>query len=202
MDVIMALTTMLPFIVVVSAVLTASVSALLLWLYKRAVVRSMSASSGAPPPVSRIDLPGVSGKDSGLTITKVGAGDPVSGKGHTAWKATSASLRRIGVVYTVAGLAYACVLSLPWMVTAGGGFSLTRLLWLVVCYAWPTVVTLLLVVTTTRRQGYFLAGVYFGLVVAVSSIALIRNPEAGASDLIYLWIFAGDSMNQVIFYVC
>jgi hypothetical protein len=198
MDVTTALTGMLPFIVVVSAVLTAIVSVLLLWLYKRAVVRSMSASSGTPPPVSRANLPGVPGKGSGLTMTTVGAGDPVSGKGHAAYKATSASLRRIGVVYTLAGLAYAFVLSLPWMVTAGGGYPLTRLLWLVVCYAWPTVVTLLLVVTTTRRQGYIVAGVYFGLVVAVSSVALVRNPGAGAGDLIYLWIFANGAATVLL----
>jgi hypothetical protein len=51
----------------------------------------------------------------------------------------------------------------------------------------------LLVVTTTRRQGYIVAGVYFGLVVAVSSVALVRNPGAGAGDLI---------MNRATFYVC
>ena len=190
MDLTTALTGMLPFIVLVSAVLTAIVSVLLLWLYKRAVVRSMSASSGAPPPVSRVNSPVVPSKSPGLTITTIGAGDPVAGVGHAAYQATSASLRRLGIVYMVAGLAYAFVLSLPWMVTAGGGFPLTRLLWLVVCYAWPTVVTLLLVVTTTRRQGYIVAGIYFGLVVAVSSIVLMRNPAAGAGDLIYLWIFA------------
>ena len=198
MDVTTALTGMLPFIVVVSAVLTAIVSVLLLWLYKRAVVRSMSASAGAPPPVSRVSLPGVSGKSPGLTMTTIGTGDPVAGMGHAAYQATSASLRRIGVVYIVAGLAYAFVLSLPWMVTAGGGFPLMRLLWLVVCYAWPTVVTLLLVVTTTRRQGYIVAGVYFGLVVAVGSIVLARNPGTGAGGLIYFWIFANGAATMLL----
>ena len=189
MDVTTALTGMLPFIVVVSAVLTAIVSVLLLWLYKRAVVRSMSAGSGTPPPVSRANLPGLPGKGSELTMTTVGAADPVSGKGHAAYKATSASLRRIGVVYTVAGLAYALVLSLPWMVTAGGGFPLTRLLWLVVCYAWPTAITLLLVATTTRRQKIIVASVYFGLVVSVWGIALAHNVGLGLNELIFFWLF-------------
>jgi hypothetical protein len=56
----------------------------------------------------------------------------------------------------------------------------------------------LLVVTTTRRQGYIVAGVYFGLVVAVSSVALVRNPGAGAGDLIYLWIFANGAATVLL----
>lgn len=79
MELTTALTGMLPFIVLVSAVLTALASALLLWLYRRAVVRSMSAGTGSSSPVSQTSAPLVTSGTPGLTITTVGAGDPVSG---------------------------------------------------------------------------------------------------------------------------
>jgi hypothetical protein len=185
-----ALTGMLPFIVLVSAVLTAIASALLLSLYRRAVVRSMRAGTGSVPPASRANVPLVTSGTPGLTITTIGAGDPVSGAGQAAYATTSASLRCLGSVYTIAGLAYAFVLSLPWMLTAGGGFPLTRLLWLAVCYAWPTTVTLLLVTTTTLRQRVMVAGVYFGLAVSFGGIALACNAGLGLNELVFIWLFA------------
>ena len=101
MDLTTALTGMLPFIVLVSAVLTAIVSALLLWLYRRAVVRSMSGSSGSTLPASWADAPAGPDETAELTITTVGADDPVTGKGPAVYQSTSASLRRLGIVYTV-----------------------------------------------------------------------------------------------------
>lgn len=190
MDLTTALTGMLPFIVVVSAVLTAAVAVLLLWLYRRAVVHSMSISAGSVPAVSAERDSAVHSRASKLTITTVNAADSMTGAGIATYQATSASLRRLGTIYMIAGLAYAFVISLPWMLTADGGFPLTRLVWLMVCYAWPAIITLLLVVTTTRRQDYIVAGIYFGLVVAVSSVVLVRNPGAAAVDLVYLWLFA------------
>jgi len=190
MDLTTALTGMLPFIVMVSAVLTAAVAVLLLWFYRRAVVHSMSISAGSVPAVSGVRDSAVQSRTSKLTITTLNAADSMTGAGIATYQATTASLRRLGTIYTIAGLAYAFVISLPWMLTAAGGFPLTRLVWLMVCYAWPAIITLLLVVTTTRRQDYIVAGVYFGLVVAVSSIVLVRNPDAATVDLVYLWLFA------------
>ena len=71
----------------------------------------------------------------------------------------------------MAGLAYAIVLSVPWMLAADGGFPLTRFLWLVACYAWPTAVTLLLVATTTHRHRVIVAGIYVAVIIAIGTIA-------------------------------
>ena len=92
MDLTTALTGMLPLIVLVSAILTAIVSAMRLRLYKRAVVRAMSTSSEAAPSPSHDDAPIAPSEPSPLTITKVGAGDPVSGADQVAYQVNSASL--------------------------------------------------------------------------------------------------------------
>ena len=190
MELTTALTGMLPFIVLLSAVLTAIASALLLWLYRRAVVRSMRAGTGSAPTASQASAPRVANRTPRLAISTVSAGDPVSGAGQAAYAATSASLQRLGSVYVLAGLAYAIILSLPWMMTAGGGFPLTRFLWLAVCYAWPAAITLLLVVTTSSRQRFIVAGIYCGFVVAAGGLALVRNPALGPGDIIFFWLFA------------
>jgi hypothetical protein len=190
MDLTTALTGMLPFIVMVSAVPTAAVAVLLLWFYRRAVVHSMGISAGSVPAVSGVRDSAVQSRTSRLTITTLNAADSMTGAGIATYQATTASLRRLGTIYTIAGLAYAFVISLPWMLTAADGFPLTRLVWLMVCYAWPAIITLLLVVTTTRRQDYIVAGVYFGLVVVVSSIVLVLSPGAATVDFVRLWLFA------------
>jgi hypothetical protein len=190
MDLTTALTGMLPFIVLISALLTASCSALLLWLYRRAVVRSMSKSAGLAAPT-----PQVEGRQAPSTSPQVALRTEtgaclVSGGALAAYRATSASLRRLGSVYAVAGLAYAAVMSVPWMVTAGGGFLPTRLLWLLACYAWPGVLTLLLVATTAWRGKAAIAGIYFAMMALIGAIALVCTPTLKPGELIFFWFFA------------
>jgi hypothetical protein len=191
MDLTTALTGMLPFIVLVSAVLTAIVAELLLWLYRRAVLRSMTVSSGllaSPPPQAQ--GPKAPAGSPELTVTGIGGDAPVSREARDAYKGTSVSLRRLGAVYAVAGLAYAVVMSLPWMIGAEGGFSLTRLSWLIICYAWPGVLTLPLVAATASRERFMIIGLYFALVAVVGTIALVRNPGLGIGQLVFFWLFA------------
>jgi hypothetical protein len=48
------LTGMLPSVLLVSAALTAPLALLALWLYRRAVLRSMALAAGAPPPEAEL----------------------------------------------------------------------------------------------------------------------------------------------------
>jgi hypothetical protein len=189
-DLTTALTGMLPAIVLLSMVFTAIVSIALLRRYRLAVVRSMSASSASTPAITQSDTSVVPLESSRLAVTTVGVEDAVYEEGLAAYQATSGSLRRLGMVYTVAGLCYALILSLPWLLTAEGGFSLMRLLWLFVCYLWPAIVTLLLVFATTARQKTIIVGVYFGFVAVMGSVALARNPDLDPGQLIFFWSFA------------
>lgn len=190
MDLTVILTGMLPFIVLVSAALTAIASLLLLRLYRRAVIRAMGTGSGtaSPPPPPRSQRPPDTGQE--LGIVTVTSRDSVGDEAQAAFDATSASLRRLALVYVLAGLAYAVILALPWMITAGGGFPPTRFLWLLVCYGWPIVLTLLLVAATTRRQRAWITGLYFSAAICVAALALLRNAALDAGQLAYFWLFA------------
>jgi hypothetical protein len=70
MDLTTALTGMLPFIVVISTVLTAIGASLLFGLYGRAVLRSMNVSSGLRAPPRQPQGPKVQSGSSGLTGLK------------------------------------------------------------------------------------------------------------------------------------
>jgi hypothetical protein len=188
MDPTVALTGMLPAIVILSALLTAAASALLLWLYRRAVVRAMAAGSG--PPEAEPRLPPLPRARRTLPVVQLAPGEPVSAAARSAYRATSASLRRLGLVYLAAGLAYATLLCLPWMIRAGDGFPATRFLWLLVCYGWPTVLTLWLVAATAPGPRVTVGALYGALVVAVGGVAVARNPDLDPADLVFFWLFA------------
>ncbi|MET0056688.1 MAG: hypothetical protein ABW108_17915, partial [Candidatus Thiodiazotropha sp. 6PLUC10] len=124
MDLTTALTGALPFIILVSAVLTMIFSFLLLWLYRRAVIRSMGASGGSNTPTTVASTQVAADNLSPLTITTLKDKALLQGRAKVLFDATSVSLQRLALVYGVAGVIYALVLSLPWMITAGGGFPL------------------------------------------------------------------------------
>ncbi|MBS0542993.1 MAG: hypothetical protein JSR40_04555, partial [Proteobacteria bacterium] len=108
-------TGMLPFVVLVSAALTAPVSMALLALYRRAVLRSMAERGEAatdarpeapatvlPPPAVELQLEFFTGP-----ATAVPAATQVR---------AARALRRAGAVQLAGGIAYAAVLAAAWMV--------------------------------------------------------------------------------------
>jgi hypothetical protein len=191
MNVKTALTGALPAIIIVSALLTAVVSMFLLWLYRRAVVRAMSAQAGvvvtpvaSAPVSSRV----VSGSLPVLTIIdstpKLGE-PPQGGTGYT--QATQ-SLKQTVLVYATGGLVFALIMALAWVIAAGRGFSVVRFLLLLSYYSWPIILVVSLLTPTGRSR---IIPVYAAIVLAFIGIALIRNPDdLTVGQLVYLWFFA------------
>lgn len=181
-------TGMLPFVVLVSAALTAPVSMALLALYRRAVLRSMAERGEAatdarpeapatvlPPPAVELQLEFFTGP-----ATAVPAATQVR---------AARALRRAGAVQLAGGIAYAAVLAAAWMVfTLDSGLPLMRFLWLLVCHAWPAVLGIALVAAATRRQRLHIAGLYFALLLALALVALARNPELTAAQEAAFWL--------------
>ncbi len=181
-------TGMLPFVVLVSAALTAPVSMALLALYRRAVLRSMAEGGEAatdarpeapaavlPPPAVELQLEFFTG--------------PARSVPAAAQVRAARALRRAGAVQLAGGIAYAAVLAAAWMVfTLDSGLPLMRFLWLLVCHAWPAVLGITLVVAATRRQRLQIAGLYFALLMALAIVALARNPELTAAQAAGFWL--------------
>jgi hypothetical protein len=181
----------LPVIILVSAALTAIFSLILLRLYRRSVIRSMATSgySKAPTPPETTDTIASPTKPPPLTITTLLDEKVLTGRAKTAYEATSASLQRLSLIYGMAGTLYALVLSLPWMLTAGGGYPLVRLLWLFACYVWPAVIVVVLVAATTPRQKKLIFAGYFSFILFIGAIATARNPDSSFGQLLFFWLY-------------
>jgi hypothetical protein len=132
------------FIILASAALTALVSIFLLWRYRRAVLRAMSAHAGATetptPPIGTAR--GAAGGIRPLALTKVDHTTALSAtpEANATYQGATRSLRRAALVYAGAGLVYALVFALAWAFVAEGEFLPFRTLLLVSYYVWPVVI--------------------------------------------------------------
>src|SRR5689334_7719445 len=100
-----ALTGVWPFILIVGALLTFPVSAVLLWLYRRAVLRGMKKSRDADVPIADT----VTTPDAVLKLLQfVSLEPPAAGCG------TLRGPSGAGVVYVAGGAAYAAVMATAW----------------------------------------------------------------------------------------
>lgn len=197
MNAIVAVTGMLPAILLVSAALTAAISMLLLWLFRRAVLRSMNASAGiAPAPAAPPPEPTGTARNGppeagpALAIIPVREDGPWARGVVDAYRASSASLLRLAAVYVLAALFYAVIMTLPWLAGADGGLPLLRVAWLIACYVWPGVLGVLLVTSSPGRMRVVVLGGYVALLATIAAAALLRNPELTLSQLLYFWLFA------------
>lgn len=180
-------TGMLPTLMLASAALTAPVSLFLLWLYRRAVLRSMAGQAGTPATAADADAqPAAEGPSlqmRHIDAATLDATPPV-------YQRALRSLLSATTVYVVAGLAYALVLTGAWLVfTRDEGFVLARVLWLLSCYAWPTALAVGMLTAVSRGQRTLVALAYFAMLFAVAIFGLVRNAELSPAQLIYFWLF-------------
>jgi hypothetical protein len=181
-------TGVLPALLLVSAALTAIVSAWLLRRYRRAVITSMARHAGADPPVDRMPLATTGGP--GLQVMTIDpASAPMRAEARRSSVTDQAAWKAAGV-YAAAGLAYAVVLALPWMVMGGGGLPVGRFVWLVACYLWPVTFAAGLVAAVGRPHRLLIAAAYAAIVVAAAGFALARNPELTPWQLAFFWLYA------------
>lgn len=180
-------TGMLPFLLLASAALTAPVSIALLALYRRAVLRSMATVGGAGDSAAEAVIhPATQQPLEALQLRLI---DPAAQPDTPARATIQRSLLTITLVYTAAGLSYALVLGGAWLFfTRSDGFVLSRFLWLLSCYAWPTALGIGLLVAISRRQRLAVAGAYFAMLFAVAIYGLARNAELSFGQLATFWL--------------
>ena len=181
-------TGLLPELMLAAAALTAPVSLFLLWLYRRAVVRSMAEQAGAPAAMpasgSHINSEAPSLRIRVIDAASMDAATPPF------YEQARRSLLSGTTVYVAAGLAYALVLTSAWLVfTRGDGFVLSRFLWLLSCYAWPTALAVGMLAAVSRGQRLLVALAYFGMLFAVAIYGLMRNAELSPAQLVSFWMY-------------
>ena len=180
-----ALTGMLPFVVLLAAALSLPLCFLLLRLYRASLLKGMDARAGtaAPAPAARVQ-PG-----------------PPAVPLHIAHldqrPAASAAIVRLAVrgpwqlaaVYAGSGIAYAAVMTAGWLLaTHDDNVVWTKLTILFWVYFWPAVLAVLLVAAYDRVRRWQLLGAYFGVLAALMAAALARSPDLTLIQVPLLWL--------------
>jgi hypothetical protein len=92
-------------------------------------------------------------------------------------------------VYTVAGTCYALIVTIGWLAaTHDRAIVWTKVAFLFWLYLWPTVIAVVLVAAYNPARRWRLCAGYFFVLLAISGIALARNPDIGIGQLLLLWI--------------
>jgi len=182
----LALTGMLPAVLIGAAALAFVVSLLLLKLYRRAVLRSMNerGSGGSPPSPEPTGTP----PEATLTVEQFAINKETVASGDALREALTAPWRA-ALIYAGAGAAFAAIMTGAWLLaTRDATLSATKLLLLFWTYFWPAALTANLVAGSTRaaRIQVFLA--YFAVMLAVIVWALARNPQMGWHELPVFWL--------------
>ena len=181
----LALTGQLPFVVLAAAVLALPLSFFLLWLYRRAVLRSMRGRSGAAvPPTS--SAPTSSPPSSGIELTFGGVSSrpPLVPNAETLFHQASRGPWQAAAIYGVAGGAYALAMTMVWLIATREQFLPVRFLWLFWTYAWPVVLTVNLVAGSTAPKKAYLALGYFAVLGVLAAIAVALSPQLTIGQLI------------------
>ena len=182
MDAKLALTGALPFLLIFAAVLSAPLCALLLALYRRAVISGIARHSGGGVVPAN---PAVGVSLQPLEILQLQAGNVAFNT--PLWRHARLLPWRSAAVYLAAGLVYALVMS-------GAFLSSSQMAWLpfrgtvlVLTYLWPALLAVMLVAAYDPRHRLGLLAAYFGLFLLVSVVASPEATLAAAGDALLLW---------------
>lgn len=181
-------TGMLPTLMLAAAMLTAPVSLFLLWLYRKAVLRSMAGEAGTVPPDSDTSAAPPITTLAPLQMQRIDAAT-LDSANPPLYQRARRSLTSVTTIYVIAGLTYALILTSAWLnLKTDDGFVLTRFLWLMSCYGWPTALAVGMLAAVSRGQRALVILAYFAMLFAVAILGLVRNAELRPAQLITFWL--------------
>jgi hypothetical protein len=174
---------------VLGVILAGPISAGLIWLYRRAVKKSMRARK---TPLTKTELPSI-------TVPPVGSHEkapafpavvhasstPITTAARELYGQLLRSPWRLATIYVIGGFCFAVIMTVA--TVAGEEFTPLRLLVLFWIDAWPIILTINLIANTSRRQKFIAVIVYF-LGFAVIEAVLIITGTAPAWPAPMLWM--------------
>jgi len=185
-----ALTGLLPFVVLVAAILSLPACFFLLRRYRRSVLAGMLSTAGpnVPPVPATSTRKAAAGALeiaylADITAIAGSVGDP------TAVRQGVLGPWKVAAVYACAGIAYAVVMTAGWMLATKDTVVVwTKLSILFWAYFWPAVLAVLLVAGYDRVRRWQIVGAYFGIFAILAAFAIARNPDLGPLQLPLYWV--------------
>ena len=184
------LTGQLPGILSKAVPLALVASLLLLWIYRRAVKRSMARRGGAGEAAAPSDAARQEAAPGAVPLQFVTADDG-GRRDEAAAKLKARGLAgpwRNAAVYAVAGLGYVLTLTSASLYAGGLEFLPVRFAFIALANAWPIVLTIGLVAPVSWRGWIVTAGVYFLLFIAVSAIGVARSETFTWDQATRMWL--------------
>ncbi len=189
------------FCLVTAALLAVPLSMLILFLYKRAVLRHMRATSQA---VSADDTESAAYEPASPSLSPARSrplevvmedAEEMSAAGNCDAQLVRGALNgpwRNGIVYGLGGLAFAAVMTCAAMLAdRAGPLAYTKIAALLWTYLWPVVIVLVLTAACSRAQRAWMVAGYFAVIAALTVIATAHDAEAGTRDLLLFWGLRG-----------
>jgi hypothetical protein len=185
----LALTGQLPMILIAAVLLALPTALLLLWLYRRAVLRSMRAGARSPAATAGPNPPSTPALRPELTITSWGRGSDMhlGPPAETLLRRLRRSRRRTAGAYALGGAGFALVMTWAFLVSSGIEFAPVRSLLLFQAYAWPVVFTTTLALGSSLRVMLAGTAAYAAVFIALAAIAVARSPESSWSQVAVFW---------------
>jgi len=189
MDLTVALTGLLPFAVLVAAIVAWPLSRVLLVFYRRAVERGMQSLSAAQPaaataPAARRPPPAAP-----LVLRALDAHPPA--RAHPDLQRSLQGVWQPAWAQVIGGLGFALVMLAGQLASERSGpFHVAQLVYLLPVYLWPTLLAVMLVsmIDPRQRRRWLLA--YAALIAGVSLVAWARNPDLGLLGVPLVWLLA------------
>jgi hypothetical protein len=190
-----ALTGQLSIVLTVAAVLALAASLLLLWRYRRAVIKSMRRRSrseiamptGYLPPEEPHKPPETAAV---FTFVDTEALDRTALKRTVLYRQIRRRPWIAATIYAVAGLGFAATMTGAFLLSSKMPFLPLRFLYFTWANAWPAVLTTNLVATVTGRARTVVLAAYLLAGVALGILLLRRSPDLTVLQLAYLWFDA------------
>ena len=165
-------------------------SVLLLSLYRRAVLRTMRrhARVDTPEPVDSPALPHEpSQTPADIVVLEAASAFQKSSTVESLYADLMRGPWRAAAIYALAGLCYALVTTIIFLIATKSRFHLLSFLIIFWYYAWPVVVTVCLVAVATWRTRLIIIGVYFLAIMVLGALTLINNSLSSWLQIITLW---------------
>jgi hypothetical protein len=176
-------------ILLLATVFTLPVSIGLLWLYRRAVLRSMRARADSreiEPPETFTPPDGPTQTAPDLVVLDHASSIAVGPAAEGIYSRLLRDPWRAAAIYAAAGFCFAAVMAAAFLIPIG--FSPFRFLAIFWIFAWPVVLTVNLVAAATWRARLATASFYCLVFAVLGAITLIRSPDSSWGQLIALWL--------------
>jgi hypothetical protein len=184
-----ALTGQLSIVLVAAAIFALVVSLLILWRYRRAVIKSMRRRSRsqilAPPGHMPADEPHRP-PDTALMFDFATA----AAKSNLLYRYARRRPWFAALIYAIAGACFAATMTTAFLLSTKMALLPWRFLYLTWVNAWPVVLTTNLVAAVTRRGQMIVLAIYLVGGIALSGSLLGRSPDLTVVQLTYLWFNA------------